>query len=161
MFAATSATEVRVAASDAGVNPSIVESSGALPTPTQSLPLVGTSVYVTVAVVVAPARTHAWGRSTVPSNTWLVMPVCGEVTRAAVIACGPAGRVRIASRLQDADVALHGDGARIVTDDGEHQHAVAGGGRARVGVRAAAACEGGHQQRRGDAEPRGARQPAD
>src|SRR6185436_3254133 len=95
VFAATSAVVVPVVASASGPNPSIVKSPGALLTPAQSKPLVGTSAYLTFTTVVPPMCTHAVGGSTVAANTWLVMPVWGELTGAAVIACVPAGTVTI------------------------------------------------------------------
>src|SRR5262245_3947303 len=95
VFAATSAGDDRVVATDAGANPSKVESPGALPTPSHSLPLVGISAYETLTTVVAPALTQTAGRSTVPSNTWLVMAVWGAVTRAAVTSWTPAGSMMV------------------------------------------------------------------
>ena len=47
VLAATSADADPVAATVAGWNPSIVEPSGVLQAPAHSLPLVGSSVYVT------------------------------------------------------------------------------------------------------------------
>src|SRR5262245_56945631 len=90
VLAATAAADVCVIATAAGVNPNIDASPGPLLMPTHSLPLVGTGAYVTVTTVVSPARTHAFGRSTVPSSTRLVIPDCASLIRSAVIRCVPA-----------------------------------------------------------------------
>jgi hypothetical protein len=83
-----------------------VAPAGALLTPSHSTPLVGINLYATFTTVVAPALTHGFELSTVPSYASLVMPALAVVTRAAVTVCGPTGAETVEVAVTGAETPL-------------------------------------------------------